>query len=63
MMPRLRIVMCVVALLSAAPAWAQGLPKQVGQCVNTQIKSVETRLQGVPGSGSAVAFQNDRSSM
>jgi hypothetical protein len=40
------------------------LPNQIGECVKTQIKSVETRLvdgstnKPVPGSGSAVNFIN-----
>jgi hypothetical protein len=45
---------CIIAV----PAWAQGLPKRVGDCVNTTIKSIETRLEGMPGSGSAVSFAN-----
>ncbi len=49
------VMLCAV---TASPAWAQGLPKQVGQCVNTTIKSIGTRLEGTPGSGSAVDFQN-----
>src|SRR5262249_49811619 len=38
---------------------------QVGDCVSTMIKSVETRLvdgqtnERIPGSGSAVSFEND----
>lgn len=51
-------LIAVLCLGAATPAWAQGLPKQVGQCTNTTIKSVETRLEGVADSGSAVAFQN-----
>ncbi|MGH6845932.1 MAG: hypothetical protein ACREC0_00410 [Methylocella sp.] len=34
------------------------MPRRVGACVRTTIKSIETRLQGVPGSGSAVRFEN-----
>lgn len=37
---------------------AQGLPKRIGECVNTKIKSIGTRLEGAPGSGSAVSFEN-----
>ena len=33
------------------------LPTQVGECVNTRVKLVATRL-GTPGSGSTVLFQN-----
>ena len=41
----------------AGPALAAELPKRVGQCVITAIKSVGTRLD-TPGSGSAVSFEN-----
>jgi hypothetical protein len=39
------------------------LPEQIGTCVFTHVKSVETRLQGaggkpVPDSGSAISFVN-----
>jgi hypothetical protein len=51
-------------LLLGAPAAAATMPEQIGQCVNTTIKNVETRLvdgqtnRPVPGSGSAVTFAN-----
>lgn len=51
-------------LAAAAPAFAGDLPTRVGACVETTIKSVETRLvdgstnRPVPGSGSAVSFAN-----
>jgi hypothetical protein len=41
-----------------ASASAQGLPTRVGDCANTTIRAIGTRLQGTPGSGSAVAFSN-----
>lgn len=52
--------MCVLA----APAFSGELPTKVGACVETTIKSVETRLVDgstntpIPGSGSAVSFAN-----
>lgn len=51
----------LLAVLSFAvcdPARAGDLPRRVGACVRTRIKSVETRLEGTPGSGSAVSFKN-----
>jgi hypothetical protein len=45
-------------------ARADPLPTQLGQCVSTTLKSVETRLvdgptgKPIPGSGSAVHFDN-----
>jgi hypothetical protein len=47
-----------------APATASGLPTHVGQCVNTTVKKVETRLtdgsnnQPIADSGSATSFAN-----
>jgi hypothetical protein len=51
----------LLAVLSFAlcdPARAGGLPTHVGACAKTRIKSIETRLEGVPDSGSAVTFNN-----
>ncbi len=39
-------------------ARAEDLPKRVGECSNTTIKTIETRLEGMPTSGSAVRFEN-----
>src|SRR5205807_8792446 len=54
----------LLAILSLAlwtPARAGVLPTYVGACVKTRIKSIETRLEGVPGSGSADrAFEGRR---
>jgi hypothetical protein len=57
---------CLVLAVAATPSWARDsrLPRHVGDCVRTQVKDVETRLQGgdsdepVPGSGSAIKFTN-----
>jgi hypothetical protein len=54
----------VCAALCAAAAAAAELPTRVGQCAQTQVKSVETRLadgqtnKPVAGSGSAITFVN-----
>jgi hypothetical protein len=51
----------LLAILSFAvcdPARADGLPTYVGACAKTKIKSIGTRLEGVPDSGSAVSFEN-----
>jgi hypothetical protein len=65
-MIRLRLIASVAimsfAVVSQAPA--APLPKRVGACAKTKIKSVGTRLvdgatnQPIPGSGSAVSFVN-----
>ena len=53
-----------VILLFAGNVLADPLPTQIGQCTNTTIKDVTTRLQDgatnkpIPGSGSAVDFAN-----
>ncbi|MGA7384319.1 MAG: hypothetical protein WBW81_06400 [Methylocella sp.] len=48
----------ILSLAFCTPAGAGDLPRRVGQCVRARIKSVETRLEGTPGSGSAVSFEN-----
>jgi hypothetical protein len=52
----------LMILGSSAQAGPAGLPKRVGDCVMTQVKTVETRLVDgdtpVPDSGSAVTFTN-----
>jgi hypothetical protein len=53
-----------VILILAGNAFADPLPIQVGQCTNTTIKGITTRLQDgstnkpIAGSGSAVDFAN-----
>ncbi|HXP02829.1 MAG TPA: hypothetical protein VN808_01830 [Stellaceae bacterium] len=61
----IRLLSAVAILLAAAGiAAADPLPTQIGQCTNTTIKDVTTRLQDgatnrpIPGSGSAVDFAN-----
>ena len=48
----------VLSFAVCLPAWAGDLPKRVGDCADTAIKSITTRLEGVPDSGSAVSFEN-----
>jgi hypothetical protein len=63
-MDRQKLASIVCMCLYVAPALAAPLPKRVGDCAPTRIKSIETRLvdgstnQPVPGSGSAVSFSN-----
>jgi hypothetical protein len=47
-----------VFICGMAPAGAAPLPTRVGACSTTTVKQVETRLEGVPGSGSAIAYEN-----
>jgi hypothetical protein len=42
----------------AAQAGADVLPTQVGQCTQTTVKTVGTRLDNTPGSGSAIGYAN-----
>lgn len=59
-----RMVLAGLCAMWSASAVAGELPKKVGACVETSIKSVETRLVDgadnapIPGSGSAVSFTN-----
>jgi hypothetical protein len=62
-MRMLRFAVLLAALALATPALAEPLPKRVGQCADTKVLRVETRLidgsgQPVKGSGSAVEFVN-----
>jgi hypothetical protein len=58
------ISIAVVTFMCATQAHAGPLPKRVGACAKTTIKSVGTRLvdgatnRPIPGSGSAVSFVN-----
>ena len=52
----LSAVIGLAAMLAEADA--AGLPRRVGQCVETKVKSVENRLENAPGSGSAITFVN-----
>jgi hypothetical protein len=64
----MRLIIAAAALALAAAsnvvAYAADLPTRVGQCTETEVKSVETRLvdgsnnQPVAGSGSAINFAN-----
>lgn len=59
----LRPIALLAALLTLsalpAPAYAAAkVPTKVGQCVETSLKEVGTRLEGVPDSGSAVVYTN-----
>ena len=58
------LLLAFLSLGICDPARAGELPKRVGACVKTTIKSIETRLvdgstnKPIPGSGSAVNFEN-----
>lgn len=51
-------LLAILSLALCTPADAGGLPTRVGACAKTRIKSIGTRLEGTPGSGSAVSFEN-----
>jgi len=55
---RARPVLTALALSLAAQGAcaADKLPTQVGQCTLTRLKSVGTRLDGIPDSGDAVSY-------
>jgi len=52
------VLLAIFAPAFFGPAFAGELPRRVGECVTTAIKSVGTRLDDTPGSGSAVSFEN-----
>ena len=48
----------LIAVLSFAfPAQSQDL-NRIGDCTNTTVERISTRLEGVPDSGSVVCFKN-----
>jgi hypothetical protein len=47
---------CLV--VAPAVALADGLPKRIGQCVETRIALLGPRLEGVPDSGDSVKYEN-----
>jgi hypothetical protein len=49
----------VIAAAMPASAHAQDVPTEVGQCVETSIKEIISRLEGMPDSGDAVVYAND----
>ena len=53
---------CLIALgivtATSSSALADSLPRQVGQCAETRIKELGSRLEGMPDSGSAVTYAN-----
>ncbi len=58
-----RFAVSMAALALATPSFAESLPRRVGQCADTKVLRVETRLvdgsdQPIAGSGSAVVFVN-----
>lgn len=53
---RIALVFTLTGL--AAPALAQDIPTEVGQCVKTTIEEIASRLEGMPDSGDAVIYAN-----
>jgi hypothetical protein len=48
----------VCLCLSADASLAAGLPTTVDQCAQTTVAKIESRLEGTPESGSAIAYAN-----
>lgn len=46
------------ASAGSEPSSEEAVPRRVGECVQTQIASLTSRLEGYPDSGSAVAYAN-----
>lgn len=53
-------ILCLVSALACVPAFAEAesAPTKVGQCVDTAVKSVGYRLEGVADSGDSIEFTN-----
>jgi hypothetical protein len=54
------IIVTAILLFAAIPlkSPAESIPTKVGQCTNTRVVKVGTRLEDVAGSGTAVNFSN-----
>jgi hypothetical protein len=52
------LVGAVALLGQIGSANSVSLPRRVGECVETRVKTVENRLENAPGSGSAISFVN-----
>jgi hypothetical protein len=52
--------LAIMALMaSGTPVFAkEPVPVHVHQCVTTSVKAIGTRLEGIPGSGSAITYTN-----
>ena len=56
---RLLALLAATALALTPTALAkEPVPKKIGQCATTRIKTLESRLEGMPDSGSAVSYTN-----
>lgn len=56
--PAALFVLAVLVLSTATPSLAASLPTRVGQCSETVITVLASRLEKTPESGSAVEFEN-----
>jgi hypothetical protein len=52
------MVVSPLVLACADAGFAQDVPRRTGDCVRTEISELGSRLEGDPGSGSAVAYGN-----
>jgi hypothetical protein len=54
------VVVTAILLFAAVPSKsrAESIPTRVGQCANTRVVKVGTRLEDVAGSGTAINFSN-----
>lgn len=52
------IAVAICLAIIAGPASSAQIPSKVGECKNTTISKIGSRLDGVPESGSAVSYAN-----
>ena len=54
------VIVTAILILSAIPSEspAESIPTKVGQCVETRVVKVGTRLEDVAGSGTSITFSN-----
>ncbi|MBV9114173.1 MAG: hypothetical protein JOY67_15270 [Hyphomicrobiales bacterium] len=53
-----RLLALLLSAFGGFAAHAAGMPTQLGECVETRVKEVGTRLENGPGSGSLITFAN-----
>ena len=56
--PKVTFVAAVCLIIIEGPASSGQLPSKVGECTNTTIAKILSRLDGMPDSGSAVSYAN-----
>jgi len=52
------VFLVLVSIVAPSLSMAAPLPKRVGSCTETFVARIDSRLEGMPDSGSAISFTN-----